>query len=186
MSRREINQSAFAPVRGPQDAGGLIDRLSNRLGADAVTLLRPHASHIPERADVRVPALQALGYEPPWPYGGRPHGRGASRPPFLLKRPEPIEVLAGVPDGPPVRFIWRRVERRVARAEGPERIAPEWWRHLSLTDDQKRPRARDYYTIEDQNGSAYWVFRHGLYGGDDADESSGGDPPRWYLHGLFS
>ena len=104
------------------------------------------------------------------------------RPPLMLARPEPISVVAEVPDGPPARFTWRRVERRVAKAQGPERIAPEWWRALGLGDDQKRPRPRDYYAIEDQEGAAYWVFRHGLYGGDDAADY----PPRWFLHGLFA
>lgn len=186
VERRPVNQGAFAQARGHTDISPLIDRLANRFGADAITLLRPHASHIPERAEIRVPALQALRYEPPWPYERRPYGRSVRRPPFLLKRPEPIDVLAEVPDGPPARFTWRRVERRVARAQGPERIAPEWWRHLDLGDDQKRPRPRDYYAIEDHGGAAYWVFRHGLYGGDDAEDNNGGDPPRWFLHGLFS
>ena len=39
-------------------------------------------------------------------------------------------MLAQVPEGPPARFTWRRVTRRVVKAEGPERIAPEWWREL--------------------------------------------------------
>ena len=197
--RHQMHQDTFAAhASGARaDAGPLIDKLSNRFGAAVVSVLRPRASHIPERAEARVPAikvaLNGLRYEPPWPYGGRPYGGGAygggpKRPPFLLNRPEPIDVLAGVPDGPPARFTWRRVERRVARAQGPERIAPEWWRHIALTDNQKRPRPRDYYTIEDHDGAAYWVFRHGLYGGGDDDEEACGNagPPRWFLHGLFS
>jgi protein ImuB len=184
VERRGIGQESFTTSPAVPDAGPLIDRLSNRLGAGAVTLLRPHASHIPERAEVRVPALRALRYEPPWPYG---RGEaGVRRPAFLLKRPERIEVLAGLPDGPPARFTWRRVERRVVRAEGPERIAPEWWRHLAVDEDQKRPRPRDYYQIEDQDGAAYWVFRHGLYGGEQDDGGEVSVPPRWFLHGLFA
>ncbi len=50
----------------------------------------------------------------------------------LLSRPEPVTVLAEIPEGPPARFTWRRVSRRVVKAEGPERIAPEWWRALNL------------------------------------------------------
>lgn len=122
-----------------------------------------------------------LIYEPPWPYGH--YGKGPRRPPFVFARPEPISVVAEIPDGPPARFIWRRVERRVQRAEGPERIAPEWWRAIGLGQNQKRPRSRDYYEIEDETGARYWVFRHGLYGGAE-DESD--DPPRWFLHGLFA
>ena len=131
-------------------ASALADRLSNRFGSAAVTVLGPRGSHIPERArsqagtasfgsekllTPRLCAAVALC--------------GPPRPAFILARPEPIDVIADVPDGPPASFIWRRVERRVARAEGPERISPEWWRTLYLADDQKRPRPRDYYRIED-------------------------------------
>lgn len=120
---------------------------------------------------------QTGGYVPPWPYG-----KGARRPPFLLPRPEPIAVIAEVPDGPPARFTWRRVERRVARAQGPERIAPEWWRMIGRSPGAKVARARDYFEIEDEAGASYWVFRHGLYG---AEEEGHEAPPAWFLHGLF-
>jgi protein ImuB len=206
VERHGAGQDTFAAAGGRDGAGPLIDRLANRFGAAAVSILRPRQSHIPERAEARVSALAALTPSHrgerlphlkdeahlkdregvarlPSPQGGG--GRcGPQRPPFLLKRPEPISVVAEVPDGPPARFTWRRVERRVARAEGPQRIAPEWWRYLALTEDQKQPRPRDYYRVEDHDGAAYWVFRHGLYGAGDNDEVS--EPPRWFLHGLFA
>ncbi len=186
--RCEASQKGFASPQGAafRDPSELVDRLANRFGRDAITVLRPQGSHIPERAELRLSALDALAaeastsrvaaYAPPWPYPKR-----LLRPAFMLSRPEPIEVTAGVPDGPPASFIWRRVERRVARAQGPERIAPEWWRTLYLDADQKRPRTRDYYRIEDQQGAMYWVFRHGLYEGEEAAER-----PSWFLHGLFA
>jgi protein ImuB len=121
--------------------------------------------------------LRESAYVPPWPYG-----KGARRPPFLLARPEPIAVIAQVPDGPPARFTWRRVERRVARAQGPERIAPEWWRMIGRPAGAKAARARDYFEIEDEAGAVYWVFRHGLYGTDEEGQEA---PPAWFLHGLF-
>ena len=193
VERHGVRQDTFAAAGSRAGPGALIDKLSNRFGPAAVLVLRSRQSHIPERAEVRVPALKAetppprgggvLTYEPPWPYKGGPYRAGAPRPPFLLTRPEPIEVLAGVPDGPPARFTWRRVERRVACSQGPERIAPEWWRHIALTEDQKRPRPRDYYRVEDHDGASYWVFRYGLYGGENDDDAA--DPPRWFLHGLF-
>lgn len=179
----------------------LLDRLSNRLGADAITVPSLRPSHLPERAEVRLsamPSLKALEtveagghrfkgdaaplYEPSWPY----ECKGPRRPPFLLPRPEPIAVIAEVPDGPPARFTWRRVERRVARAEGPERLAPEWWRHLRDETGTRPARPRDYYMIEDETGAAYWVFRHGLYGRDDDDGFEDAAPPSWFLHGLFA
>ncbi|MET0406864.1 MAG: DNA polymerase Y family protein [Hyphomicrobium sp.] len=185
--KREATQKRFtagqsSAFRAPSE---LVDRLVNRLGRDAITVLRFNGSHIPERAERHVPALEALAaegsarvssYAPPWPYPKRP-----DRPAFLLARPEPIDVTAGVPADPPKSFIWRRVERRVVRAEGPERIATEWWLTLYLDEGQKKPRPRDYYRIEDQQGAMYWVFRHGLYDGDEVAER-----PSWFLHGLFA
>ncbi|HXE02856.1 MAG TPA: DNA polymerase Y family protein [Hyphomicrobium sp.] len=186
VAKRNAMQNGFAEPASTLggDPAALVDRLANRFGSDAITMLRPRGSHIPERAETRRPAIETLtaasssrlAYAPPWPYP-----KGPPRPAFVLARPEPIEVIAEVPDGPPARFIWRRVERRVARAEGPERIAPEWWRTLYLDEDQKRPRPRDYYRVEDHDGAAYWVFRHGLYGGEE--ESA---PPSWFVHGLFA
>ncbi|MGO8396410.1 DNA polymerase Y family protein, partial [Rhizobium ruizarguesonis] len=50
------------------------------------------------------------------------------RPLRLFATPEPVEtILAEVPDGPPQIFRWRRMQHQVARSEGPERIAMEWW-----------------------------------------------------------
>jgi len=95
---------------------------------------------------------------------------GKARPPLLLHRPEPIEALAILPDSPPSQFRWRRRLHRVCAAEGPERIAPEWWRD-SLS------RTRDYYRVEDVDGRRFWLFREGLYGEEGAT-------PRWWMHGL--
>lgn len=78
-----------------------------------------------------------------------------------------------MPDGPPLRFRWRRVLHEVARAEGPERIAPEWWRRGDDT------LTRDYYRVEDVRGRRFWVYREGLYGRETSC-------PRWFLHGLFA
>lgn len=152
-----------------EELAQLIDRLSNRLGVQNIHWLAPLESHLPENAQTRHPAE---GDPPPdaWPDHMPP------RPLRLLDRPEPIEAVAEVPDGPPLLFRWRRVLRRVARARGPERIAPEWW---AASGGSARPR--DYYDIEDTTGRRYWVFREGQY-----DETGEGPPPRWYLHGLFA
>jgi protein ImuB len=95
------------------------------------------------------------------------------RPLRLFTPPQPVETLAEVPDGPPLRFRWRRVLHEVARAEGPERIAPEWWQ-----DGPDEP-TRDYFRVEDAEGHRFWRFRAGLYGRET-------ERPRWYLHGLFA
>lgn len=169
-------ENAFA---GPGDAAAaapLIDRLAGRLGLEAVRRLEPAASHIPERAVLFTPA--SCGEDrpdwtgEPWRTGEWDAAAGGplARPFALLPAPEPIEAMAEVPDGPPLRFVWRRVAHRVAAADGPERIACEWWREDAPT--------RDYYRLEDETGRRFWVYRSGLYGRETGT-------PRWYMHGLF-
>ncbi len=88
-----------------------------------------------------------------------------------------------MPEGAPAFITWRRVKRRIVRAEGPERIAPEWWKTLGQTEEgvsDARMRTRDYYRLEDQMGAGYWVYREGLY------TSTAGASPRWFMHGLFA
>ncbi len=156
---------------GDSDLDALVDRLTARFGRDRVQRFTPVDTHDPRREARRVAALDAAGREGEhW----RPQDPGEPplRPLQLFDPPQPVEVLAEVPDGPPLRFRWRRVLHEVARAEGPERIAPEWWRAPASM------RERDYYRIEDTAGRRFWVFREGLYGG--------AEPPRWFLHGLFA
>ena len=76
----------------------------------------------------------------------------------LFGRPEPIEAVAEVPDGPPARFRWRRVLHEVAPPEGPERIAMEWWR-----DADGHALTRDYFRVESREGLRVWLYREGLY-----------------------
>jgi protein ImuB len=162
-------QTALTETNGKIGPEALIDRLVNRLGARAVRRLVPRASHIPELAQSLKSAFTCPSLWPGQP--GKP-----PRPPLLFARPEPLTVLAEIPEGPPARFTWRHVTRRVVRAEGPERIAPEWWRAFNARTSS---RPRDYYRVEDEDGHRYWVFREGLY-----QESEHG-APSWYLHGVF-
>ena len=163
-------QTAFAKSddRGRQEP--LIDRLASRLSGAAVRRLFSRESHMPERAQEMRSALAGPAA---W------SEQGPAKPPrpcLLFAEPEPVDVLAEIPEGPPARFTWRRVTRRVVKAEGPERIAPEWWRELVRSSGS---RPRDYYRIEDEDGRRYWVFRAGLYG------DSGTNLPAWFLHGVF-
>ena len=143
--------------------GPLVDRLTTRLGEAKVYRQAPVESDLPERSVARVPALA--------PNAGLTWPPALPRPPRLLGPPEPIEVMALVPDYPPAAFVWRRVRRRVVRADGPERVFGEWWRA-----DDERSAMRDYYRLEAADGSRYWVFRDG-----PAVEGV-----RWFLHGLFA
>jgi protein ImuB len=167
---------AGAGQDGGDDIALFADRVRARLGDQAV--LRPVAveSHIPERAVAMVPFADAMPQRT-----GQSEDRavaksvdGLERPIRLFPNPEPVEVSAvEVPEGPPAYFRWRRVFHQVARSEGPERIAPEWWR-----DSEDAP-ARDYFRVEDAEGRRYWLYRQGLYG-------AGVKPPRWFVHGIFA
>ncbi len=143
-----------------------IDRLTVRLGPKAVTRPVLRASHIPERAQ---------GWQPPLAPISPAQGALAfhSRPVKLFDRAEQISVLYASPDGVPQRFRWRGSVREVVRVEGPERIAPEWWRERSTA------RLRDYYRIEDEAGRRYWIYRQGLAG------DGRGGVPDWFLHGMY-
>ena len=139
----------------------LVDRLSARLGARRVRRLIAQDSHIPEIAAATVPAQMTA--DPGWPAFRyfRAEAELAPRPLRLLTRPEPIEALAEVPDGPPLRFRWRRALHEVIAAEGPERIEGAWW-----SEQGGHPSgnlARDYFRVEDKSGLRFWLFRAGLY-----------------------
>jgi protein ImuB len=160
----------------------LFDRIGAKLGPDALTRLAARESHIPERASVAVAIVESETSKEPL----RPSmeylapSQKPARPVRLFAPPEPIEaVMWIVPDDPPSRFTWRRRAYRVARADGPERIAEEWWQPDGrLVDAAGDPDAiRDYYRVEDETGRRFWLFRAGL---------SGDPPPRWFIHGVFA
>jgi protein ImuB len=147
----------------------LIDRLGSRLTLARVQRLDPQASHLPERAVVARPAAQG-GPNPGWDA----FAPGPERPLLMLPAAEPAEVIAEIPDGPPKRFRWRKTLYEAARAEGPERIAPEWWRL-----DARAQVTRDYYRVEDAEGRRFWLYRDGLFGETAA-------APKWFVHGVFA
>jgi len=181
----QIEQQAFAD---------LIDRLGARFGVRRVQSLVFHDTHAPEFAGQTQPASSARdwnsqnlilrsdarqrvskdGHAPvsrrlPAP-PSQHEGAACDRPPRLFERPEPVDAMATVPDGPPLRFKWRRVSHEITAYEGPERIAPEWWRDAGLT--------RDYFHVEDKTGGRFWLYREGLFGRETIQ-------PRWFMHGMF-
>ena len=153
------------------DLAQLIDRLGARLGIRRVMRLVAEDTHMPEFAVSGVPAASA-----PARRGGAsfaaPQPGAPTRPLRLLARPEPIETMASVPDGPPLRFRWRRMLHEVAAIEGPERIAPQWW------SQEASALTRDYFRAQDTQGRHFWLYREGLY----AREAG---LPKWWMHGLF-
>ncbi len=151
------------------ELAALIDRLSTRLGRGRVRRFAPRDRHLPEQAELTLPAVEAApAGEWPMPQAGEP----PLRPIHLFDPPQPIDhVASDVPDGPPMRFRWRRILHEVAKVEGPERIATPWW-------TSRQAPTRDYYRVEDRRGRRFWIFRHGLY---EEKES-----PGWYIHGVFA
>jgi protein ImuB len=149
---------------GETEVAKLIDRLSVKLGPERVRRPQPVASYVPERANGWRPALDRIEVV---------ERLGSPRPQHLLDRPEAIAVVYATPEGLPRRFVWRRLVHDIAKVEGPERIAPEWWRERSSA------RLRDYYRVEDGEGRRYWIFREGLAG------DGRGGAPNWFMHGLF-
>jgi len=168
-------QTELHPSQASQDdveierCAALIDSLQQRLGPHRVRQFETVPSHIPERAEMLPPVegMAALTWPEP----------EQVRPLFLLPHAEPAEVTALVPDGPPRRFSWRGVTYDIAGAQGPERIAAEWWLRQSHRRDPSP--TRDYYLVEDGEGRRFWLYREGLYGRETAT-------PRWFVHGLFA
>ena len=166
-------------IGGGEDAAELcrlVDRLSARLGARRVRRLTAQDSHIPEVAEAALPA-QTVNGDAGWHAFRRCREQIAlsPRPLRLLTRPESIESVAEVPDGPPLRFRWRRALHEVVAAEGPERIEGAWW-------SEHGGPARDYFRVEDKSGLRFWLFRAGLY----RDLAQGAAAPTWFLHGTFA
>lgn len=164
LVREQADIEATAEMHGTSLAV-CIDRLIVRLGEEAVRRPIVRASHMPERVQRWRPPLEL---EP----AAQEELRFHARPLKLLDRAEKIAVLYATPDGYPKAFRWRGQVHEIARVEGPERIAPEWWRSKSTA------RLRDYYRVEDAEGRRYWIYRHGL-----VDDGRGG-MPGWYLQGL--
>jgi protein ImuB len=148
------------------DLPPLIDRIAGRIGAEHVFRLSAVESDVPERSVRRIPPLaEPRAWPLEWP-----------RPVRLLRHPEPVDkVIAELPDQPPIRFSWRGEMHRVRKADGPERIHGEWWKHKGEAD-----AVRDYFQVEDESGARFWLFRRG----DGVDGRTG--DLRWYIHGVFA
>lgn len=143
----------------------MLDRITARLGSDAVKIPIPARSHVPERS-FRFASTDAA-------HSRQSEMQFYQRPLKLLERAERIAVVYATPEGVPRKFRWRGNVHDIERSEGPERISPEWWKERSNV------RLRDYYRIEDDTGRRYWIYRNGV------TSDGRGDAPDWYLHGMF-
>jgi protein ImuB len=162
---------------GPHHLGGLIDRLSTRLGHTRVMRVRLIPDAQPELACHYAPlVLGRAGIKGAGTFSSTGKAGPASREshpihPIPLFRPlrlltQPVRLPGGI-DGP---FSFAGRQQRIVRRWGPERIETGWWRgghHVPMVG-----AARDYYRIETATGCCYWVFRRLPCG-------------PWFLHGMF-
>ena len=149
-------------VVSESDLGALVDRLSSRVGARNVFRIKGIASDLPERAAVPASPMRTSQNQWPaqWP-----------RPVRLLSPPEPVQVIALLPDYPPATFRWRDRSHSVRIADGPERMFGEWWQ-----DPREVGEQRDYFRVETDKGERYWLFR----------TSRPGANALWFMHGVFA
>ena len=139
----------------------LMDRLSNKIGAEHIHRFLPVEHHWPERS-VKMATSLNEEMSSSWRTDNQ-------RPIYLLQNPEPIWVTALIPDHPPMLFRYKNKLHKVEKADGPERIEREWW----IDEGQHR----DYYAVEDEEGKRYWLFRSGHYSDDNY---------QWFIHGFFA
>lgn len=166
MEARQTELVSIGDCDRTERCAALVDSLKQRLGARRVWQLEPMTSHLPERGEsARAPTEKPAVWPEP--------DEARRRPILLLPRAEPAEVVAFVPEGPPKRFRWRGTMHSLVKAQGPERIACEWWKH------RKAQPTRDYYCVENEAGHRFWLYREGLYERETA-------APRWFVHGLFA
>jgi protein ImuB len=176
-----------ATAENDDDIAALIDALRQRLGSNRVRQFEAVPSHIPERAE-KLTEVNGETFQSAPPRSEDSYWLLAddkTRPLLLLPQAEPAEVTALVPEGPPRRLRWRGVTYDITGAQGPERIAEEWWRNPSpypppqAGEGKKGSLTRDYYFVEDGEGHRFWLYREGLYGRETA-------AARWFVHGLFA
>lgn len=159
-----------------QEFAALINRLSSRLGTEAVLKPVLMPDHQPEHAVRLLPVVRGHPQNKSKPKPQRGKRPPSSPPPACIKfplarpvrlLPEPvaIQVMSVVPDGPPIRFSWKGKQHVVAHWWGPERIETGWWR--------SRDVRRDYYRVETGEGGRFWLFR---------DLTAEGE---WFLQGIF-
>jgi protein ImuB len=166
----------------PRELARLVNRLSSRLGRHSVLEARLQADPQVEHAYRYVPLTGQRPVEKDEGRKTKDEGREkiapakagrarhpttsdpGQRPLRLHVPPFPVDVVAVAPWGPPMSFVYQGQSYRIAQHWGPERIETGWWRGRSVR--------RDYYRVEDQRGSRYWLFRRLSDG-------------KWFLHGSF-
>jgi len=138
-----------------------IDRLTARLGPEAVRTLRTAADHRPERAWTARAAQDTAPTAP----NTTPTAATTAATTAIATATATATATA-----PPLRPCWLLPEPRAIEAPtellaGPERIESGWWDGADI--------ARDYYLARGAAGAQWWVY-HDLRSG------------AWHLHGLWA
>ncbi len=162
------NQELFPCARSEREGlTQLVERLQARLGSAQVQRLRQIEDHRPECGSRIEPvavdrargpqARSTVTSSPP-----QPSPLPASRPVWLLSKPEPLPERDSRPflNGEPLHVL-----------SGPERIEAGWW-DSALVE-------RDYFIAQSAEGALVWIYRARLP--LSAPEAAQG----WFMQGRF-
>lgn len=151
-----FNGDLFDPRPDQQQFQQLIDKLTNRLGENALFRVHSAAEHLPELANGRQHAVQEVqqAYAAATNDVKKSDQQLKDQPLWLLENPQRLAQQQTQPlhEGP-LNII-----------HGPDRISSHWW---------SKPQNRDYFIARQRNGRLLWIFF-------DRGERC------WFLHGVFS
>ncbi|MDG1894829.1 MAG: DNA polymerase Y family protein [Fuerstiella sp.] len=156
-----------------EELTAVVNRLSNRLGKDAVLTVHPVDNPVPEHAVELRPLMTSQRVSSTrtddqladlvTPDDVHPSDiETAERPLRLLSAAECI----GDADTNPLTdgFVRNGQPCRVVDFTGPERIETQWWHDSAVH--------RDYYRVRTAAQAVYWIYRDIVRG-------------TWFLHGVF-
>jgi len=157
-----FHDDLFDPKIDQQQFKQLIDKLSNRLGHNALFRVRVAPEHLPELCNDRQYAVQESSsnkYQIDTNANADTNNRTPAdelldQPLWLLENPQRLAQQHKQPlhEGP------------LSIIHGPDRVTSHWWSKL---------QSRDYFIARQHNGRLLWIFF-------DRGEKN------WFLHGLFA
>lgn len=142
----------------------LLDTLNNRLGVDRVLQMRPVESHLPEHASLFEKTVQNKKSRQCSLVGD------LDRPSVLYVSPQLIRETNVTHDGSLSGFTYQQQQINILSSYGPERVLGTWWH---LPEVSQAAIARDYFKVQDESGTWWWVFRNIM-------------TSKWYVHGVWA
>lgn len=143
----------------------LVEKLSARLGPQAVQVPVPQADHRPECMQHWAPAVHHAAPST------LPEARtpiSALLPTWLLPQPLSLEVREGRP----------HYHGQLKTLVGPQRLEGDgWW---EAPQEAGAAVARDYYIARSPQAGLLWIYR------ERTTLHSAGQAPRWFLQGLYA